>query len=91
LTVLELIDALRGDDDDYDPVSVIVVLSEALRGWHQGEPSTFEGGMAGAYGWSRVYGKPTKASIQRFVDECPNFMSLEIPDSALVAMVESED
>lgn len=91
MTLREIIELVREDSDESWPVEAMFAVCGALRTAAQGEASTYDGDCTGLLAWTTKYGPPTSESVRQFMDECPQLMEMEIPDSALLQWVNSND
>jgi len=92
MTVKELIDIVldgRPLDDELAQECVFAVVGP-LRTGIRDEPSTFEGDCAGVLGFHTLYG-PGASEFQRFMDENPNLLALDIPVEVLQRWLTTEN
>lgn len=67
-----------------NPLAAMLTSCDVLRSAHQQEPATFEGCCASALMWTKIYGRPTRESIEEWLDELGEVADRPIPVNLLM-------
>lgn len=86
MTIKELINVVIEDEEPTDLLALgcFLAIAGALRSVEQGEPSTFDGECSSVLAlMNQTNYQPTVEGLQKFMEECPAILSIEIPDQTL--------
>lgn len=91
ITIRQLIETCRDDEDPDWPRDTVFCLSGVIRSFAQRETSTYEGDLESVCAWVAMNGKPSAESIEKFMTDHPGIMAIEVPMSVVEAWLTTED